>query len=412
MIHFDRSRVLADVAHADRQRRERALDLCEAALEAVEPEKTTREAIGRIGALDGATLFAFGKASMAMARAALGSVRLAGGIVLALEPEALPGLDVLRACHPLPCADAATTGARVLARAAALEAHDTALCLVSGGGSAMLELPRPGVGLNEIETITRALMHAGADIAELNTVRGALSELKCGGLAQAIAPARIANVILSDVPGHPPSRVASGPTCAPIDGLSASTVLERYGLADAISSGARRAIAASAMREMPSTIMTQIAADNASARRAVIERGRDLAITERSDLLRNEARELGAKLVNEAGERAWVGGGETTVTVRGSGRGGRNQELVLGALAAGLPRGLLLAFGTDGVDGSSDAAGALIDLAAIERARTLGLDPENALSRNDSHAFFDALGTSLCCGPTGTNVADLCLYLP
>lgn len=410
MSAFERSRLFEGVHGEDRARRERALLLAEAALDAVEPGRATREALARIeragGRLDGATLFAFGKASVPMARAAAASVRLAGGIVVALEPAEIDGLDVVRGAHPIPASDAAETGAEVLARARALGPGDVALCLVSGGGSSMLELPVEGVSMAELARVTRALLHRGADIAELNAVRRGLSQLKGGGLARAMNGARVFNVVLSDVPGHPPELVASGPTCAPPLGApDPRDVLVRYGLGDVV----RHLV----LPSPPSTtIITEIAADNAAARRAIVKRAAELgvALDDREGFFSGEARALGAGL--GARDRGWVWGGETTVTVRGHGRGGRNQELVLGALAGGWTRGLLLAFGTDGIDGTSDAAGALVDPAAVARARALGLDPERALATNDAYSFFDALGTALVCGPTGTNVADLCLYLP
>ncbi len=410
---FDRARILDVPDPAVRRRRELALALAEAALDAVEPEQATRAALARLERrgerLEGATLFAFGKAAVPMARAAARAVSLRGGVVVALERVALPGLDVRIGGHPDPAPDALEVGLEVLARAATLGERDVALCLVSGGGSAMLELPASGVTLEELRRVARELMRAGADIAELNAVRGALSQLKGGGLARAIAPARVCNVILSDVPGHPLAVVASGPTCAPPEGApDPSEVLARYSVP--VSRGVRAALARP-RDPVSAVIRSEVAADNSVARAAVIARARAVGVEmyDRAGVFRGEARELGASL--GAADRAFVWGGETTVTVRGAGRGGRNQELVLGAFA-GFSRGLLLAFGTDGVDGSSDAAGALIDEHAVRSARERGLDPARALADNDATAFFDALGTALRSGPTGTNVADLCLYLP
>ncbi|HEY8430465.1 MAG TPA: MOFRL family protein, partial [Sandaracinaceae bacterium] len=258
--------------------------------------------------------------------------------------------------------------------------------------------------------IARRLMHAGADIAELNAVRSALSRLKGGGLARAIAPARVCNVVLSDVPGHPLSIVASGPTCAPpTEAPRARDVLERYGLLGSLGPGARAALE---RRRAPirAPIRTELAADNGTARAAVVERARALgvAMEDRPGFFAGEARAIGASIAPS--DRAWVWGGESTVVVRGAGRGGRNQELVLAALS-GWKRGLFVCFGTDGVDGSSDAAGALIDEHALRVAKERGLDPARALANNDAGTFFEALGTALRSGPTGTNVADLCFYL-
>lgn len=402
---FDRSRLLgAELSAVDRERRARAIELAERAIDAVDPYARTLEAIDRFAEdLDGATVLAFGKASAAMARAACDAIDVKGGVAIVLAPVELPGLEVHVAAHPAPAADAERTGRAVLARARALGVVDRALCLVSGGGSAMLELPKPGVSMATIARLSRELMRRGAEIGELNTVRRSLSQLKGGGLARAIAPAPIFNVVLSDVPGRDPSVVASGPTFAPpVD--DALAILERYELVRGLDAGAMAAVLEPKLA-VAIDVRTEIAGDNASARRALASE-----LFDRDGYFAGEARELGARMASETHERGWIWGGESTVTVRGSGRGGRNQELVLGALAAGWSRGLLLAVGTDGVDGSSDAAGALIDPAAVRAAS--GLDPARALEDNASHAFFDALGTQLRCGATGTNVADLCLYLP
>jgi len=404
-VRFDRTRLLgADLSVVDRRRRARAIDLAERALAAVDPYACTLDAIARFAEdLDGATVLAFGKASAAMARAACDAIDVNGGIAIVLAPVELPGLEVHVGAHPAPAADAERTGEAVLARARSLGEDDRALCLVSGGGSAMLELPKPGVSMATIDRLSRELMRRGADVGELNAVRRGLSQLKGGGLARAIAPAAIFNVVLSDVPGRDPAVVASGPTFPP-PADDPRGILERYQLWRGLDASTIAAI----LEPRPALAIdarTEIAGDNASARRAV---SRELV--DRDGYFDGEARELGARIASEAHERGWIWGGESTVTVRGSGRGGRNQELVLGALCAGWSRGLLLALGTDGVDGSSDAAGALIDPAAVRAASAL--DAARALEDNASHAFFDALGTQLRCGPTGTNVADLCIYLP
>lgn len=350
------------------------------------------------------TVFAFGKAAVPMARGALRAWPVQGGLVVSLAEASLPPLTVRRGGHPTPRPDAAAVGDEALALAATLGPEDVALALVSGGGSAMLERPREGVSLDEIASLTDALMRAGGDIAELNAVRRRLSAIKGGGLARAIAPARLVNVVLSDVPGASPALVASGPTCAPPDGPDPIEVLGRHGLLDAVSPALRRWLA----RPMPpltGPIETIVAADNGTARRAT-------GLADRGLRLRGEARDVGAAFAREGPGAGWVAGGETVVTVVGEGRGGRSLELALGALAAGWRGGLLAAFGTDGVDGTSALAGALVDEAVVEAARARGLDPREHLARNDAGSFFDAVGSGLDCGPTGTNVADLVVALP
>jgi hydroxypyruvate reductase len=302
----------------------------------------------------------------------------------------LPPLVVRRGGHPVPASDAAEVGREVLALARALGPSDVALCLVSGGGSAMLELPREGLSIDDVVRETRRLLASGADIREINRARAEMSQLKGGRLAAAIAPARIVNVVISDVPDADPAVVASGPTVpAPESGIKATTV---------------------------------IAADNAAARAAVVAEGAraGMRIEDLGEILRGEAADAGRSLIEiartriDAGADGIVAGGETTVTLgESAGKGGRNHELALGAWGA-IARGARLtiaAFGTDGIDGTSDAAGALVDEDAITRSRTLELDPQAALIAHDTAVFFAALGTQLRPGPTATNVADLAIVL-
>lgn len=407
MASFERARLLgSDLPEPVRARRALALDLLEAALEAIEPERGTLAAIHRLSLPETVTAFAFGKASVAMARAARGAVRVQGGILIALGPERVGGLTTYVGAHPDPAAGAEIAGRAVRDRALSLGAGDVALCLVSGGGSSMLELPREGITLASLVACIRDLRERGAEIGEINAVRRACSQLKGGGLARLCAPASVSNVILSDVPGHPVEVVASGPSCAPPrEAPDPAEVLAKYGLGFDLP------------RADPGPlpeIRTEVAGSNATACRALVGRAgqRGLRIDERAGTFGGDAASLGRAIATERHDDGWIWGGETTVAVRGRGRGGRNQELALGALAAGWGSGLLVATSTDGVDGASDAAGALVDEAVVAAARRRGLDPERFLRDNDSFHFFDALGANLVSGPTGTNVADLCLYLP
>jgi len=371
---LNRDNLLAgDLAAEVLERRRRALNLVDCALAAVDAGVAVADVLARVGPIGRCTIFAFGKAAVPMARAALAAVDVGGGFVLGLGPDPgdLAPLRYRRAGHPLPLAGATEQGAEVLALARSLGPSDVALCLVSGGGSAMLELPRPGTTIEQIVEETRRLLRGGADIAELNAARIARSQLKGGGLGRAMAPARVINLVLSDVGGHGPEVVASGPTIVP----GATTV---------------------------------VVADNHTARDAIAARGLDPV----AEALAGAASAAGVGFYDGGGGPARVAGGETTVEVTGSGRGGRNHEFVLGPAAAGWRGGLLLSFGTDGTDGTSDAAGALIDGAVLARARTLGLDPRDHLRRNDSDAFFRRAGGRIVTGPTGTNVADVALFLP
>lgn len=368
-----------------------------AAVDAVDASRVAEGAIGgllqRGWRLGGCTVLAWGKAAVPMARAAARRCSPRIGVVVAprsADVHGLAPLEVRRGGHPVPADDAPETGRRVLELARSLGPDDVLLCLVSGGGSAMLELPEEGISLADIRRRTEALLRSGADIHALNAERTRMSRLKGGKLARAAAPARVVNVILSDVPGGDPSVVASGPTVPP-QGSE-----EGFG-----------------------HVTTVVAADNGTAQDAVVRAGggRGLILVRRDGFVSGEAREAGARFCREAWQRCKaegvhgvVWGGETTVHVTGDGRGGRNQELVLGA-AEELADGALGSLGTDGVDGASDAAGAVLDGAILERARGLGLAPADFLARNDSEAFFRRAGGVIETGPTGTNVADVCVYL-
>lgn len=404
------------------ERRAIADRLVRAGIAAVDPRVGTERALARVEAsgvgLRGCTVIAFGKAARGMAEAAIARCAPRGGIAIARDEGPLPPLVVRRGGHPIPASDAAVHGREVLELARSLGAGDLALCLVSGGGSAMLELPAGGVSIEAMQETTRALLRAGADIAEVNAVRRRLSEIKGGRLAEAIAPATIVNVVLSDVPGAPPSLVASGPTFAPENGPDAREVIARRGLRDRLP----REVVLAIDRERPlgalPPVVTELAGDNDVARRAIVEAGarEGISLVDLSGYVSGEARDAGAAFVREARARCErdsldgvVGGGETTVTVRGDGRGGRNQEFVLGAWREiEAHDGLVASIGTDGVDGTSDAAGAMLDR---ELLRAAGSDPDAALRDNDADAYLRDAGGRIVTGPTGTNVADVCLYL-
>lgn len=407
--------------------RKTCLALLEEGLQAVEPRTCVPRALGRLRdrgvRLDDATVFAFGKAALGMARAALETLdrwglNVKGGVIVGPEATRLDPLIVRVGGHPFPASDALETGRLVMSMASRLTRNDTALCLISGGGSSMLELPNKGISIDEIIELSRALMARGANIAELNTVRTRLSRIKGGGLAKALAPARIVNLVLSDVPGHGPELVASGPTILAQPEHDAFTVVERYGLTDRLCAATRDALSHDdshhGAEEAPCEMQTEVAADNRTARSAMVEAAlrRGIELVDRDGFFAGEARDLGATIAHEAGERAFVWGGETTVTVRGDGKGGRNQELVLAAFAAGWTGGTLASLGTDGIDGSSLAAGALLDRELVHHVQALELDANDALARNDSATFFERSGAALISGRTGTNVADIVLYLP
>jgi hydroxypyruvate reductase len=309
-----------------------------------------------------------------------------------------------------------------------LTAHDQLLVLLSGGGSALMSAPAPGVTLEDKQAVTRSLLQSGATIGEINCVRKHISQVKGGRLAVAAGPARVTTLIISDVPGDDPSFVSSGPTVA--DGTSlemAREIVSRYCV------------------DVPASVATALAdpsnetppADSlglAGGETLVIGRARDAlgaasrraaalgyAVTGLGDQLQAEARHLGAshaalarRLSADGVRRAIISGGETTVTVvNKSGRGGRNLEYLLGLAVAlqGAAGIYALACDTDGIDGTDAAAGAIVTPDTLSRARRLGLDPANHLRTNNAYRFFEALGDLVVTGPTRTNVNDFRVIL-
>lgn len=385
-------------------------------------------------------LVAAGKAARGMATAAVQALdgRLSGGVVVhphgspaaSGEPERLArGVQRLAASHPLPDAGSLAAGDAVRRLLVAPQPQDLLVVLLSGGASSLLESPAAGISLATLREMTSALLRAGADIAELNVVRRALSGIKGGGLARWAAPARIVTLALSDVVGDRPEAIGSGPTIAsPTGAEEALGVLVRRELATrwpevvaALRRGRNERPPATAEPGLFRIVGSNRDAAQAVARVAA-ERGfRSQVMT---TFLHGEAREAGYVIGSCARSIATHGlpfaapaclifGGETTVTVRGNGRGGRNQELALGAALAisGADRSAVFSFATDGVDGNSDAAGAIATGDSVARAGAAGLSARQALEDNDTGTFFAALGDSWRTGPTGTNVNDLALAL-
>jgi glycerate 2-kinase len=335
-------------------------------------------------------------------------------------------IEVIEAGHPVPDAASALAAERMLAKVANLTADDLVLCLMSGGGSALMSMPAPGITVDEKRAINRQLLKSGAPIGEMNCVRRHLSAIKGGRLALACAPARVVTLVVSDVPGDDPAVVASGPTVT--DGSTAQeaqAIIDRYGIAV---SPAVRAVLADPKLAAPrpddprlarnATIViatAQQALDAAAA--AAREAGYTPLIF--SSSMEGEAREVAqahagiARQVVQFGQPlpapcVILSGGETSVTVRGKGRGGRNLEFLLALAVAldALPRVHAIACDTDGIDGTEDNAGALLDPATLARARAAGLDPKALLADNDGYRFFSALGALVVTGPTRTNVND------
>ncbi len=366
----------------------------------------------------------FGKAAVPMAWGLVSRLPpgRAEGILAAPEARAAP-FPVIAAGHPLPDEGSVRAGREALRLAAAARAEDLVVVLVSGGGSALLEVPVAGVTLEDLAATTEALSRAGADITALNTVRKHLSEVKGGRLGRAARRARMLTLVVSDVVGDPLEVIASGPTVpdatTPGDALR---VLERHGLRERVPGAVLAALEAAARRRdgesgagHPRQVVRVVANGARAAEAAVAAaRRRGMAAEVVTTRLVGEARVRGVAAVRtrRPGDPLLVFAGETTVTVHGRGRGGRNQEAALAAAAEIAESDVVfLAAGTDGIDGPTEAAGAVVDGTTIRRGRALGLDADDHLSRNDAHAFLAATGDLLVTGPTGTNVGDLWLVL-
>jgi glycerate 2-kinase len=374
-----------------------------------------------------------GKASAAMAKAVEehwpGRKSQLSGLVITRYGHAVQckHIEIVEAAHPVPDAAGRDAARRLLTETVAgLSKDDLVLCLISGGGSALLALPAEGITLEDKQVLSRELLNSGATIAEINCVRKHLSAIKGGRLALACRPARMMTLLISDVPGDDPSVIASGPTLPDATTCAdALAVLEKFkipvspAILDYLLTGhgetpkpGNPAFAGDIARLVATP---QMALEAAAARAR--ELGWPAYIL--SDAIEGEARDVGlvhAALAKQVAAHnqpfsapcVILSGGETTVTVRGKGRGGRNVEFLLAMAVAlkGHPRIYALAADTDGVDGAEEIAGAMISPDTLVRARAAGLLPAAALADNDGHGFFQALGDSLVTGPTLTNVND------
>jgi glycerate 2-kinase len=367
-----------------------------------------------------------GKASAVMARAVeeAWSGPLSGLVVTRYGyAQACRHIEIVEAAHPVPDAAGEAAARRILEIAEGCGEGDLVLCLISGGGSALMPLPAPGLTLADKQAMNRALLRSGADIAEINTVRKHLSAIKGGRLAAAIHPACGLALMISDVPGDDPATIASGPTVGDATTFAdALAIAEKYAIAEP---GAALAHLRQAEEETPKPGDPRLArmeniviAAAAQSLDAAAERARATGIEAvlLGDDLEGESRELGAAharlalAAREAGRpTVLLSGGETTVTVRGeNGRGGPNTEYLLAlALALDGAEGIwALACDTDGIDGTEDNAGALLTPDTLTRAAARGLDPRRALVENDAYGVFAALDDLVVTGPTRTNVND------
>ncbi len=396
----------------------RTLVACfEAGLAAVDPEAAVSRSLtpipGRV------LVLALGKAAPAMARgaaAALGRTELEGLVVSNHEDEIPSGLTLMIGSHPVPDQRSRDAGDALLEAASTLGPDDTALVLISGGGSALAVAPVPGVSLDDLATTNRLLLRSGADIVATNTVRRRLSLLKGGGLAAAAHPAGVITLAISDVVGDLPDVIASGPTVTTRDDADAAQrVVEELGIAADLPASVRAALRMPVAARPAVSSEYRIIAGGATAAHAAAAAGEELGLpaTVIDTRMTGDASATAGEVLRRAGRGLSVFAGETTVDVTGHGRGGRNQEaaLVAATVLDGTRGTWFLAAGTDGIDGTTSAAGAVVDGGTIERGRAAGLDAPLALDANDSGSFFAALGEQIVTGPTGTNVGDLWLVL-
>jgi len=438
----------------EKRLRKDARAILRAALEAADPREAVRRharvkddaliaggkryALSRVGRV---FVIGAGKASAAMAAAVekLLGKRIHGGLVNVKygHTAKLSRIELNECGHPVPD-EAGVRGSRRIAEiAAGAGEQDLVICLISGGASALLPAPAEPVTLGEKQETTRLMLACGANIHEMNAVRKHLSTVKGGQLARLASPAAVLTLILSDVIGDNLDVIGSGPTAADVSTFSSSLgVLDKYKIREKVPASVRERLEKGAAGEIaetpkpgdPGLERTQnlIVGSNRLAVDAAKAKAKELGYHTLvlSTTIQGETRDVAgvhasiAREMQSSGQplrppACVISGGETTVTLRGQGKGGRSQEFALAAAIdiAGMANTLLLSAGTDGTDGPTDAAGALADGATVRRARELGLDPAMYLAENNSYAFFDALGDLIRTGPTNTNVMDVRLIL-
>lgn len=420
--------------------RKQALEIFEGALEAANPGEAIRRNVriehGKL--IAGGTEYPLeryrrifvvgaGKATAAMAQTVeqLLGERVSGGLINVKygHTAGLERVEINECAHPIPDAAGVAGAKRIAAIAAEARKDDLLLCLISGGASALLPLPDTGISLEAKQKLTERLLKAGATIQQMNAVRKHLSAIKGGRLAATSYPATVLTLILSDVIGDDPSTIGSGPTAPdPTSIADAQAILDHFKIKTKLP-----------LRETPKPgdalfrrVRNVVVGSNRLAIDAAAAKARELGLTPLvlSSYIEGETREIAsmhaaiAREIVATGQPAKapvcvISGGETTVTVRGTGKGGRNQEFVLAAVLAlnGLPHVTVLSAGTDGTDGPTDAAGAIGDGLTLTRARALALTAPEFLENNDSYHFFERLRDLIKTGPTNTNVMDLRLMI-
>jgi hydroxypyruvate reductase len=421
--------------------RDDALKILRAAIDAVEPYTSVTDFVSRNGDalavadrlydldnVDRVIVLGGGKAAIAMVTAIVDMIGdQAEGHVNALEDRTIGNVVCHRATHPIPGPEG-VEGSRLMFEAAkGATDRDLVLCLISGGGSALMPLPEEGLTLEHKMEMTNILLKCGATIQELNCIRKHMSAIKGGKLARAAAPAQVTSLILSDVIGDPLDSIASGPTAPDTTSYAdALAILDKYQVWDQVPHAVKAELEAGRF-ETPKEgdglferVQNVLIGNNMKSQIAMVHRALQLGYVgyQMENYLLGDAREAAGEFLEVARgftsddtKAVVVAGGESTVVVTGSGRGGRNQEMALVNMGRMLDGELFASIGTDGIDGKSHAAGALVDTAILARTMQLGLDPGDFLANNDSTAFFEQAGGLLVTGPSGTNVADVQLYM-
>ncbi|MBI2333473.1 MAG: glycerate kinase [Chloroflexi bacterium] len=410
-----------------------------ACIEAVEPGNAVRRFVHReknllhisnqiynLDDFNGVTVLGLGKATEAMSRALLDVLapHPTRGLLIPKQTFTSPasGFDVSPGGHPVPTEASVIAGNKAFDLASNLTERDLLICLISGGGSALMTSPHHGLQLADLQTLTKLLLACGARVDEINTLRRHLDRVKGGGIAKSANGARIASLILSDVVGNPLEAIASGPT-APDRSTreDALIILEKYDLLDKVPVVILGVLETAQETPKPNDLLFErvqnvLVGSNSLVALAGLDMAKSLGFHTHflGDTWQGEAREVAKELCghfNLEHERPFclIAGGETTITLRGNGRGGRNQELALAAAIEmnGLENSMLITLATDGEDGPTDAAGAVVTGESYQRGERLGLSAQAFLSQNDSHSFFESLGDLVKTGPSGTNVNDL-----
>ena len=420
----------------------------------IDPEQAVQQSIQRhqdeiiissakytITAQQGIHIFGLGKAAQTMAagaKKALAGLHFNGAVITKHSDKnrveyLLPQIQTFEGDHPVPTIRSQNAVKSALHVLGTMQPEDVVICLISGGGSSLAILPKEGIEVEDYQKVTRLLLESGAAIQEINVIRQGLDQFKGGGLVTLLSPASIITLILSDVVGDPLDIIASGPTIMPDNnGLNAGRILEKYDLVEKIPSSVRTCLLGEKIPEgkAPSffdgkterTIENIMIRNNASAVKAASDAAEEQGFKPRimDTRLQGEASDIGWKLGSflreELSKReksheklCWIYGGETTVTIHGKGKGGRNQELALSAARAitGLPNAAVLSIATDGEDGPTDAAGAFVTGETIEKGVRENLDAAMYLKNNNTYPYLDRAGGLIKTGPSGTNVNDL-----